>query len=124
MRKLVWLGLVGALLVTAYLVAQRNSQRTVTAYFDRAVAVYPGTDLRVMGVQIGEVAAVVPEGDRVRVEMRYDDEYSLPAGASAMASRSETSSARLPSASSTSVSTTTTASNVRSSSGSMRSRRE
>ncbi|HWV26478.1 MAG TPA: MCE family protein, partial [Aeromicrobium sp.] len=71
-------GLVAALLITSYVVATRNGQHTVTAYFDRAVAVYPGTDLRMMGVQIGEVTAVVPEGDRVRVDMRYDGEYSVP----------------------------------------------
>jgi len=75
--------LVGALLITAYVVSTRQGQRTVTAHFDRAVAVYPGTDLRVMGVRVGEVTAVVPDGDSVRVEMRYDGEYALPADASA-----------------------------------------
>jgi len=74
---------VGVLLVTAYLVSTRQGQRTVTAHFDRAVAVYPGTDLRVMGVRIGEVTAVVPDGDSVRVEMRYDSQYALPADAGA-----------------------------------------
>ena len=60
-----------------------GGSRTVTAHFDRAVAVYPGTDLRVMGVQIGEVTAVVPDGNSVRVEMVYDEEYKLPADAKA-----------------------------------------
>ncbi len=36
-----------------------------------------------MGVRIGTVTAVVPEGDRVRVAMEYDDEYKLPADAKA-----------------------------------------
>lgn len=75
--------LVAALLVVAFYVSTRADQRTVTAHFDRAVAVYPGTDLRVMGVQIGEVTAVVPDGNSVRVEMRYDSEYDLPADAEA-----------------------------------------
>ena len=72
-----------ALLLLAFLVFPRDGSRTVTAHFDRAVAVYPGTDLRVMGVQVGEVTAVVPDGNSVRVEMVYDEEYKLPAGASA-----------------------------------------
>jgi len=72
-----------ALLVVAYLVFPGGGDRTVTAHFDRAVAVYPGTDLRVMGVQIGEVTAVVPDGNSVRVEMTYDEEYKLPADAKA-----------------------------------------
>ena len=36
-----------------------------------------------MGVNIGTVTAVVPEGDRVRVAMEYDEEYKLPADAKA-----------------------------------------
>jgi len=72
-----------ALLLVAFLVFPRDGSRTVTAHFDRAVAVYPGTDLRVMGVQVGEVTSVVPDGNSVRVEMVYEDKYKLPAGASA-----------------------------------------
>jgi phospholipid/cholesterol/gamma-HCH transport system substrate-binding protein len=72
-----------ALLVLAFLVFPGEGSRTVTAHFDRAVAVYPGTDLRVMGVRIGKVTAVVPDGNSVRVEMKYDGKYSLPAGAKA-----------------------------------------
>ena len=72
-----------ALLVLGYVILSGGGSRTVTAHFDRAVAVYPGTDLRVMGVQIGEVTAVVPDGNSVRVEMVYDQEYKLPADAKA-----------------------------------------
>ena len=71
------------LLVLAFLVFPRDGSRTVVAHFDRAIAVYPGTDLRVMGVQIGKVTAVVPDGNSVRVEMEYDGKYKLPADASA-----------------------------------------
>ncbi|WP_332662605.1 MCE family protein [Aeromicrobium sp.] len=81
--------IVGASLVTAMLLLiafvafPGEGPRTVTAHFDRAVAVYPGTHLRVMGVRVGEVTAVVPEGNSVRVEMTYDREYKLPADAKA-----------------------------------------
>lgn len=57
--------------------------RTVTAHFPSAVSVYVGTDVRVLGVTIGRVTAVVPEGESVRVEMEYDDEHRLPAEAQA-----------------------------------------
>lgn len=72
-----------ALLLLTIVVYPRDGSRTVTAHFDRAVAVYPGTHLRVMGVRVGEVTAVVPEGNSVRVEMTYDKEYKLPADAKA-----------------------------------------
>jgi phospholipid/cholesterol/gamma-HCH transport system substrate-binding protein len=71
------------LLLLAFLVFPGGGSRTVVAHFDRAVAVYPGTDLRVMGVQVGKVTAVVPDGNSVRVEMTYDDKYKLPADAKA-----------------------------------------
>ncbi len=72
-----------ALLLVAFVIFPGSGSRTVTAHFDRAVAVYPGTDLRVMGVQIGEVTDVVPDGNSVRVEMTYESDYKLPAGAKA-----------------------------------------
>lgn len=72
-----------ALLFAAVLVFTNDDSRTVTAHFDRAIAVYPGTDLRVMGVQIGKVTEVIPDGNSVRVKMTYDAEYSLPADAQA-----------------------------------------
>ena len=51
---------------------------TVTAYFDRTVSIYKGSEVRVMGVRIGTVTAVVPEGDRVRVAMEYDGGVQAP----------------------------------------------
>ncbi len=71
------------LLLVAFLIFPGEGSRTVTAHFDRAVGVYPGTHLRVMGVRVGEVTSVVPEGNSVRVEMTYDRDYKLPADAQA-----------------------------------------
>jgi phospholipid/cholesterol/gamma-HCH transport system substrate-binding protein len=79
-------GVVAALvLVTTFVVLQSTGSDTrhVTAYFQRTVSLYKGSEVRVMGVNIGTVTAVVPEGDRVRVAMEYDDEYKLPADAKA-----------------------------------------
>lgn len=58
--------------------------KTLTASFDRAVGLYEGSDVRVLGVRIGEVTAVEPAGDRVRVEMSYDESYDIPADARAL----------------------------------------
>ncbi|MBF9127506.1 MCE family protein [Plantactinospora sp. S1510] len=59
-------------------------QRYVVAHFSRAVGVYVGSDVRVLGVRIGEVVAVVPEGRTVRIELRYDAKHDIPADASAV----------------------------------------
>jgi len=59
-------------------------QRRVVAYFTRAVGVYPGSDVRVLGVRVGEVEKVVPQGRTVRVELRYDPTLRIPADAQAL----------------------------------------
>jgi virulence factor Mce-like protein len=78
--------IVAALLLAAtfFVFTGGGDQRTLTAHFSRAVAIYKGSEVRLMGVRIGTVDAVVPEGDSVRVEMSYDATYKLPAGAKAM----------------------------------------
>lgn len=58
--------------------------KTLTAYFDRTIGVYDQSDVRVLGVRIGQVTDVVPEGDKVRIEMEYDAKYELPADAKAV----------------------------------------
>ena len=58
--------------------------KTVTAYFPRAVSVYEGTDVRILGVNVGEVTAVTPAGNSVRVDMKYDATYDLPRDAQAV----------------------------------------
>lgn len=62
----------------------RDGQRTVTAYFERATAVYEGNDVRVLGVPVGSVEAITPQGKVVRVEMKLDDGVQIPAGAEAV----------------------------------------
>jgi virulence factor Mce-like protein len=72
------------LLVGTFLVFHGGTEtRTVRAHFSRAVSIYPGSDVRVMGVKIGTVTAVVPEGDTIRVDMEYDADYKVPADAKA-----------------------------------------
>ncbi|MCM2578329.1 MCE family protein [Streptomyces meridianus] len=61
----------------------KPSDVQITAYFPRTVGIHPGSDVRVLGVRIGEVTAVQPQGDRVRVGLRYDAEQRVPAAAKA-----------------------------------------
>lgn len=57
---------------------------TLTAHFTSAVGVYPGSDVRVLGVKVGEILEVEPEGSTVRIRMRYDSSYKVPADAVAV----------------------------------------
>lgn len=60
---------------------QGTPERRLIAHFTRAVGIHTGSDVRVLGVRIGRVVAVTPEGRTVRVEMRYDPNYDIPANA-------------------------------------------
>ena len=66
------------------LVRDEPETKTVTAHFSRAVSIYEGSQVFVLGVPIGTVTAVVPEGNSVRVEMEYDAEHKVPADAQAV----------------------------------------
>ncbi|MGA8115390.1 MAG: MCE family protein [Actinocatenispora sp.] len=61
-----------------------DPQRTVTAHFAQAVGIYPHSDVRVMGVKIGTITRVHPEGRTVAVTMTYDSKYKIPAAAKAV----------------------------------------
>lgn len=82
--RLLLLGLVGLLAVGAGWWLTRDEQRTITAYFSSAVAVYPDGDVRVLGVPVGEITSVQPQGRVVEVEMQIDDEVQVPADAAAV----------------------------------------
>lgn len=62
----------------------RDEGKTLTAHFSRAVSLYVGSEVRILGVPVGQVTSVVPEGNSVRVEMRYDSKYEVPANAKAV----------------------------------------
>lgn len=55
-----------------------------TAYFSEAVGVYPGSDVDVLGVKVGTIDSVRPEGTRVQVVMSVDPGVSVPAGVDAV----------------------------------------
>lgn len=61
-----------------------SGQKTLVAEFDRAVGLYVASDVRVLGVRIGEVTSIEPRGDKVRVKLTYDEKYKVPADAKAV----------------------------------------
>ncbi len=56
----------------------------LTAKFTRAIGLYPGSDVRILGVKVGTLTRVTPDGDKVVVEMEYDRRYRVPASAGAV----------------------------------------
>lgn len=85
--RIVALGCVLVLVLSGALWWMATVQRgnRVTGYFGAAVGLYPGSEVRVLGMPVGSVSRVVPQGQVVRVDMVVDDDVSLPAGARAVA---------------------------------------
>jgi len=81
---------VPAVIVVALLVAfgltlvETGGQKTLRAHFPRTVSLYEGSDVRVLGVPVGKVTEVRPNGSDVLVTMEYDDEVQVPADAKAV----------------------------------------
>lgn len=86
-KRAVAIVLATAMLITggAWWVVSLAARTSVTAHFGATVGLFPGSDVRVLGMRVGSVTEVVPEGTRVRVEMRIDDGTPIPADAKAVA---------------------------------------
>lgn len=83
-NRLVSLAVVVVILVVMAVALWPKTDRTsATAYFPRTVSLYPGSDVRVLGVKIGEVDTVTPVGKSVRVTFWWDSEHKVPADAKA-----------------------------------------
>ena len=74
--------LVAAALVTFVLGGSHS--KTLTAEFPRAVSLYVGSDVRILGVPVGKVDSVTPSGTQVVVTMHYDADVHVPSNARAV----------------------------------------
>jgi virulence factor Mce-like protein len=83
-RLLVPLIILGFVVAAAVSVFGGDTTKTVVAHFPRAISVYEGSDVRVLGVPVGTVTRVEPTGTDVTVTMAYDDTVKLPADAKAV----------------------------------------
>lgn len=56
--------LVAAVLLGAVgVIISRAGENHATAYFDRTVGIYEGSDVRILGVKVGEVETITPRGE-------------------------------------------------------------
>jgi len=66
----------GVGLVRANTNADEDKYR-ITAYFTKAIGLFENSDVDILGVPVGKVLEVVPEGTQVRVEMELDSQYKI-----------------------------------------------
>jgi len=72
------------LVAAAFTMFRGDDTKTVTATFPRTIAIYEGSDVRVLGVPVGKVDQVTPSGTDVTVTMHYDAAVQVPADAKAV----------------------------------------
>ena len=75
------LGLVGA--VVGWQLYKKLTYNTVVAYFPQALALYPGDKVQIMGVQVGNIDDIEPDGDKMKVTFSYQNKYPVPADVTA-----------------------------------------
>jgi virulence factor Mce-like protein len=76
--------LVALALIFGGLLVFGSAGKQVTAYFAETIGVYPGSTVRVLGVPVGTVNSVTPDGTKVRVVMTLNAGVAVPASASAL----------------------------------------
>ena len=83
-RLIVPLALLALVVAAGFTMFRGEESKTLTAHFPRAISIYEGSEVRVLGVAIGNVDKVTPSGTDVVVEMHYDPKIKLPANAEAV----------------------------------------
>lgn len=80
---------IGAVVVVLAIVAaivglqvyKKLTNNTVVAYFQQALALYPGDKVQIMGVKVGAIDKIEPAGDKMKVTFHYANKYKVPADA-------------------------------------------
>src|ERR1700754_5077870 len=83
--------IIGSLVVVLALVAgivgwnlyKKLTTNTVVAYFPETLALYAGDRVQIMGVKVGSIDKMEPAGDKMKVTLHYDNNFKVPANATA-----------------------------------------
>ncbi|BBX27003.1 MCE family protein [Mycolicibacterium alvei] len=76
--------LVAAGIVVVTQTQERINRVNVVGYFANSNGIFPGDDVRVLGVPVGKIDTITPEATRVKIAFWYDAQYQVPADAKAV----------------------------------------
>ncbi|MCT7657766.1 MCE family protein [Mycobacterium deserti] len=76
--------LVVTLAVGVYLIWPSRGGHKIVGYFTSAVGLYPGDEVRVVGVPVGEIDSIEPRASDVKITMTVKDGVRVPADAQAL----------------------------------------
>jgi phospholipid/cholesterol/gamma-HCH transport system substrate-binding protein len=86
LARVVAIVLVGLVIAGAALIVHDLFFRpkTITAYFTTATAIYPGDEVRVSGVKVGNIKSIQPQGAHVKMTLKVDRGVPIPADVKAV----------------------------------------
>jgi phospholipid/cholesterol/gamma-HCH transport system substrate-binding protein len=85
LRTVTIVALVAVLVGGAYvLFSAGGGGRKITAYFTSAVGLYPGDQVRILGVPVGEIDTIEPRPSDVKITMSVSNDVKLPRDAKAV----------------------------------------
>lgn len=78
-----------AVAITGGLVAGLRSEEVaarirMVAYFTSSTGVYQGDEVRILGIPVGKIDRIEPQGTQVKISFWYDAKYQVPADAKAV----------------------------------------
>ncbi|MEO9221487.1 MAG: MCE family protein, partial [Mycobacteriaceae bacterium] len=83
-RAGVVLVIVAVVVAVTYLLLPGAKKNTVVAYFTSTTGIYSGDDVKVLGVKVGTIDSITPQGDRTKVTFSFDADQPVPADAKAL----------------------------------------
>jgi len=84
MRIALAIGLAVLALLGAIAPLAETGRTHVVAYFDNSNGVFPGDEVRILGVPVGKIDTIEPQPDRAKVTFWIDDKYRVPADVKAV----------------------------------------
>ena len=78
------IALVAMLVGGVYVLSSQANNRTVVGYFTSAVGLYPGDQVRILGVQVGSIGTIEPRPSDVKITMSVSKDAKVPKDARAV----------------------------------------
>jgi phospholipid/cholesterol/gamma-HCH transport system substrate-binding protein len=78
------IALIAMLAGGVYVLSSHGNNRTIVGYFTSAVGVYPGDQVRVLGVPVGQIDTIEPRASDVKITMSVSKDVQIPKDAQAV----------------------------------------
>jgi phospholipid/cholesterol/gamma-HCH transport system substrate-binding protein len=78
------IALIAVLVGGVYVLSSQGNNRTIVGYFTSAVGLYPGDQVRVLGVPVGSIDTIEPRPSDVKITMSVSQDVKIPKDAKAV----------------------------------------